>query len=109
MTAYVGLLKYGKPKKGETLYISAASGAVGQLVGQIGKILGLYVVGSAGSDDKVEFLKEIGFDEAFNYKTAGDLNKKLSEVCPKGIDVYFENVGGKMLEAVLNNMNQYGR
>ncbi|KAG2218454.1 hypothetical protein INT45_002998 [Circinella minor] len=109
MTAYVGLFKYGKPKKGETLYISAASGAVGQLVGQIGKILGLYVVGSAGSDDKVEYLKEIGFDEAFNYKTAGDLTKKLAETCPKGIDVYFENVGGKMLEAVLDNMNQFGR
>ncbi|KAG2225001.1 hypothetical protein INT45_000122 [Circinella minor] len=109
MTAYVGLLKFGAPKKGETLYVSAASGAVGQLVGQIGKTLGLYVVGSAGSDDKVEYLKEIGFDDAFNYKNVDNLTKKLGEVCPKGIDIYFENVGGQMLEAVINNMNQFGR
>ncbi|KAI9243750.1 hypothetical protein BDA99DRAFT_429140 [Phascolomyces articulosus] len=109
LTAYAGLLRYGKPKEGETLYISAASGAVGQIVGQLGKVLGLYVVGSAGSDDKVEYLKEIGFDDAFNYKTAGDLTTKLAEVCPKGIDIYFENVGGKMLEAVINNCNAFGR
>ncbi|KAI9499161.1 hypothetical protein BDB00DRAFT_783252 [Zychaea mexicana] len=109
MTAYVGLFKYGAPKKGETIYISAASGAVGQLVGQISKTLGLYVVGSAGSDDKVAYLKEIGFDAAFNYKTADDLTEKLREVCPKGIDIYFENVGGQMLEAVLNNCNLFGR
>lgn len=103
-----GLLKYGKPKEGETLYVSAASGAVGQLVGQIGKVIGLRVVGSAGSDEKVEYLKEIGFDAAFNYKTS-DINEKLGELCPNGIDIYFENVGGKMLEAVINHANRFGR
>jgi NADPH-dependent curcumin reductase CurA len=108
MTAYVGLIKFGKPKKGETLYVSAASGAVGQLVGQIGKILGLYVVGSAGSDEKVEYLKEIGFDAAFNYKTK-DSAEALKELCPKGIDIYFENVGGKMLEDVIDNANTFAR
>ncbi|KAI9499164.1 hypothetical protein BDB00DRAFT_948886 [Zychaea mexicana] len=109
MTAYVGLLKFGAPKKGETLYVSAASGAVGQLVGQIGKTLGLHVVGSAGSDDKVAYLKEIGFDAAFNYKKVDNLTEKLREVCPNGIDIYFENVGGQMLEAVITNCNQFGR
>ncbi|KAG0164762.1 hypothetical protein DFQ28_007707 [Apophysomyces sp. BC1034] len=108
MTAYVGLIKFGKPKEGETLYVSAAAGAVGQLVGQIGKILGLRVVGSAGSDDKVEYLKTLGFDGAFNYKTE-DINAKLRELCPKGIDIYFENVGGKMLEHVINNANMFAR
>ncbi|CAO3628381.1 unnamed protein product [Mucor hiemalis] len=109
MTAYVGLIKFGKPVKGETLYVSAASGAVGQLVGQMGKILGLRVVGSAGSDEKVAYLKELGFDSAFNYKTVGDFNAALKEHCPNGIDVYFENVGGKMLEAVINNANRFAR
>ncbi|CEP09046.1 hypothetical protein [Parasitella parasitica] len=108
MTAYVGLIKFGKPKKGESLYVSAASGAVGQLVGQIGKMLGLYVVGSAGSDEKVEHLKQIGFDGAFNYKTK-DTKEALAELFPKGIDIYFENVGGKMLEDVIANANRYAR
>ncbi|KAL0075680.1 hypothetical protein F4703DRAFT_1910919 [Phycomyces blakesleeanus] len=108
LSAYVGLKKYGRPKSGETLYISAASGAVGQIVGQIGKALGLYVVGSAGSDDKVEYLKELGFDGAFNYKTE-NIDAKLTELCPKGIDIYFESVGGSMLEHVLNHANNFGR
>ncbi|KAI8077366.1 uncharacterized protein B0P05DRAFT_597328 [Gilbertella persicaria] len=108
MTAYVGLIKFGKPKKGETLYVSAASGAVGQLVGQIGKILGLHVVGSAGSDEKVAYLKEIGFDGAFNYKTT-DTASAFKELCPNGIDIYFENVGGKMLEDVINHANKFAR
>ncbi|KAG0164796.1 hypothetical protein DFQ28_009639 [Apophysomyces sp. BC1034] len=107
-TAYVGLLKFGEPKAGETLYVSAAAGAVGQLVGQIGKVLGLHVVGSAGSDEKVAYLKEIGFDGAFNYKTES-VDAKLSELCPDGIDIYFENVGGQMLEHVLNHANDFGR
>ena len=101
-------MKFGKPKKGETLYVSAASGAVGQLVGQLGKIQGLRVVGSAGSDEKVEYLKELGFDSAFNYKNV-DYNEALKEHCPNGIDIYFENVGGKMLEAVINNANRFAR
>lgn len=102
------LFEIGQPKKGETLFISAASGAVGQLVGQLGKEFGLHVVGSAGSDDKVEFLKSIGFDDAFNYKTQ-DMNAELSRTCPNGIDVYFENVGGETLEHVINHMNIHGR
>lgn len=102
------LIKFGKPVKGETLYVSAASGAVGQLVGQIGAKLGLRVVGSAGSDEKVAYLKEIGFDAAFNYKN-GDIEANLREHCPNGIDIYFENVGGKMLEAVINVANRFAR
>lgn len=74
----------------------------------MGKAHGMYVVGSAGSDEKVAYLKEIGFDAAFNYKNV-DLKEKLREVCPNGIDVYYENVGGKMLEAVLDNANNYAR
>ncbi|KAH8551972.1 hypothetical protein BGW37DRAFT_493102 [Umbelopsis sp. PMI_123] len=108
LTAYVGLFKIGQPKKGETLFVSAASGAVGQLVGQLGKEFGLRVVGTAGSDDKVEFLKTIGFDDAFNYKTE-NINEALSRTCPNGIDIYFENVGGETLEAVINHMNLHGR
>ncbi|KAI9028175.1 hypothetical protein CLU79DRAFT_697170 [Phycomyces nitens] len=108
LTSYVGLKKYGRPQKGETLYISAASGAVGQLVGQIGKALGLHVVGSAGSDEKVDYLWELGFDGAFNYKTE-DVDAKLTELCPKGIDIYFENVGGSMLETVIDHANNFGR
>ncbi|KAI7866355.1 hypothetical protein BDF14DRAFT_1814368 [Spinellus fusiger] len=108
MTAYTGLLNIGKPKAGETLYVSAASGAVGQLVGQIGKVLGLHVVGSAGSEDKVQCLKDIGFDGVFNYKT-GDISSKLKGLCPKGIDIYFDNVGGEMLDIVLEQANTFGR
>ncbi|KAI8376289.1 uncharacterized protein BYT42DRAFT_498160 [Radiomyces spectabilis] len=108
MTAYVGLFKIGAPKKGETLYVSAASGAVGQLVGQMGKAFGLHVVGSAGSDEKVEYLKSIGFDGVFNYKTE-DIDDKLGELCPNGIDIYFENVGGKMLECVIKRANNFAR
>ncbi|KAI9478232.1 MAG: hypothetical protein EXX96DRAFT_504545 [Benjaminiella poitrasii] len=108
MTAYVGLMKFGRPKKGESLYVSAASGAVGQLVGQIGKILGLHVVGSAGSDEKVAYLKELGFDGAFNYKTQ-DTREAFKEFLPNGIDIYFENVGGKMLEDVIAHANKFAR
>lgn len=109
ITAYVGLLDLGKPNPGETLFVSAAAGAVGSLVGQIGKIKGCRVVGSAGSQEKVELLTgELGFDAAFNYKGA-DLDSELAATCPDGIDVYFENVGGPMLEAVLAHMNQSGR
>ncbi|KAI9284117.1 hypothetical protein BC943DRAFT_326368 [Umbelopsis sp. AD052] len=108
LTAYVGLFAIGQPKKGETLFISAASGAVGQLVGQLGKEFGLHVVGSAGSDEKVEYLKTIGFDEAFNYKTE-NISEALGRTCPKGIDVYFENVGGETLEAAITHMNVFGR
>ncbi|KAI8967133.1 hypothetical protein BDF20DRAFT_901880 [Mycotypha africana] len=108
MTAYYGLHEIGQPKKGETLYVSAAAGAVGQLVGQFGKAVGLYVVGSAGSQEKVDYLKEIGFDAAFNYKE-GDLEDNLRKHCPHGIDIYWEGVGGKMLDAVLSVANNFAR
>lgn len=105
MTAYVGLKGVAEMKKGENLFVSAASGAVGQVVGQIGKNMGCHVAGSAGSDDKVAYLKdELGFDAAFNYKT-DDIFKSMKACNPNGIDVYFENVGGPQLEAVIANLN----
>ncbi|XP_043693779.1 2-alkenal reductase (NADP(+)-dependent)-like [Telopea speciosissima] len=110
MTAYAGFHEVCSPKKGETVFISAASGAVGQLVGQFAKLMGCYVVGSAGSKEKVDLLKnKFGFDEAFNYKEEDDLDAALRRYFPEGIDIYFENVGGKMLDAVLLNMKVNGR
>jgi len=110
LTAYSGLLRIGEPKEGETVFVSAAAGAVGSIVCQIAKIKGCRVVGSVGSDEKVEWLKrEAGADAAVNYKTCGDLEAALKKECPKGIDIYFENVGGEHLEAALNLMNQRGR
>jgi len=110
MTAYVGLLNIGQPKEKETVYVSAASGAVGSIVCQIAKIKGCRVVGSAGSDEKVDWLlNTVGIDGAFNYKKVEDLSVELQKQCSEGIDIYFENVGGKHLEAVLSNMNSYGR
>ncbi|GAB4858938.1 hypothetical protein Ancab_010410 [Ancistrocladus abbreviatus] len=110
LTAYVGLHEVGNPKKGEKVFISSAFGAVGQLVGQLAKLMGCYVVGSAGSQEKVELLKnKLGFDEAFNYKEEHDLDAALKRHFPEGIDIYFDNVGGKMLDAVLLNMRLRGR
>ncbi|GAY68363.1 hypothetical protein CUMW_263550 [Citrus unshiu] len=110
MTAYAGFYEVCSPKQGECVFISAASGAVGQLVGQFAKLLGCYVVGSAGSKDKIDLLKnKFGFDEAFNYREEPDLNEALKRYFPEGIDIYFENVGGKMLDAVLLNMKIHGR
>ncbi|KAK1439110.1 hypothetical protein QVD17_04925 [Tagetes erecta] len=110
MTAYVGFYNICSPKKGETVFVSAASGAVGQLVGQFAKLYGCYVVGSAGSKEKVDLLKnKFGFDEAFNYKEEPDLNVALKRYFPNGIDIYFENVGGKTLDEVLRNMRPHGR
>ncbi|KAL6343259.1 hypothetical protein AAG906_022175 [Vitis piasezkii] len=98
------------PKKGEYVYVSSASGAVGQLVGQFGKLLGCYVVGSAGSKEKVDLLKDkFGFDDAFNYKEEPDLGSCLKRYFPEGIDIYFDNVGGEMLDAVLPKMRSHGR
>ncbi|MDZ7727127.1 MAG: NADP-dependent oxidoreductase [Dehalococcoidia bacterium] len=109
LTAYVGLLDLGEPRQGETVFVSAAAGAVGSIVGQIAKLQGCRAVGSAGSDDKVAYLRdELGFDAAFNYKSA-DLEQALAEHCPDGIDVYFENVGGDHLQAALNHLNPFGR
>jgi NADPH-dependent curcumin reductase CurA len=109
LTAYAGLLRIGELKDGERVFVSAASGAVGAVVCQIAKAKGCYVVGSAGSDDKCAYLKEIGCDATINYKTAGDLTVALKRAAPEGIDVYFDNVGGGHLEAALNNMRQFGR
>ncbi|XP_058184281.1 2-alkenal reductase (NADP(+)-dependent)-like [Rhododendron vialii] len=110
MTAYTGFYEVGSPKEGEYVFVSAASGAVGQLVGQFAKLKNCYVVGSAGSTEKVDLLKnKFGFDEAFNYKEEQDLDKALKRCLPDGIDIYFENVGGKMLDAVLLNMRLHGR
>ena len=110
LTAYLGLTEIGKPKKGETLLVSGAAGAVGSVVGQIGKILGLRVVGIAGTDEKVEMLKaEFGFDEAINYNTTENMTEAIAKACPDGVDVYFDNVGGKISEAVLFNINKFSR
>ncbi|XP_047333668.1 2-alkenal reductase (NADP(+)-dependent)-like [Impatiens glandulifera] len=110
ITAYAGFYEICSPKKGEKVFISAAAGAVGHLVGQFAKLFGCYVVGSVGSREKVDLLKnKFGFDEAFNYKEEEDLNSALKRYFPDGIDIYFENVGGKMLEAVLLNMTRHGR
>jgi NADPH-dependent curcumin reductase len=109
MTAYCGLVKIGQPRAGETLVVSAAAGAVGSLVGQIGRILGCRVVGIAGGVDKCRYLTEaLGFDAAVDYRR-DDFAAALAEACPKGIDVYFENVGGRTLELVLDLMNDFGR
>ncbi len=109
-TAYFGLLDVGEPKAGETVFVSAASGAVGAIVCQIAKIKGCRVVASAGSDQKVNWLLEkAGVDAAFNYKRVDNLIDELKQHCPDGIDIYFENVGGAHLEAALSLMNMYGR
>lgn len=110
LTAYVGFLDIGKPRQGDTVFVSAASGAVGSIVSQIAKIKGCRVVGSAGSDEKISWLLEMaGIDAAINYKKVGDLSAELAGLCPEGIDIYFENVGGKHLEAALDNMKLFGR
>ncbi|MQL76179.1 hypothetical protein Taro_008576 [Colocasia esculenta] len=109
-TAYAGFYEVCSPKKGEFVFVSAASGAVGQLVGQLAKLHGCYVVGSAGSQQKVDILKnKLGFDDAFNYKEEVDLVAALKRYFPQGIDIYFDNVGGAMLDAVLLNMRVGGR
>jgi NADPH-dependent curcumin reductase CurA len=110
MTAYFGLLDVGQPKPGETIVVSAASGAVGQVVGQIGKIMGCRVVGIAGGPVKCAFVKgELGFDACVDYKDEKDLDAALRAACPHGIDVYFDNVGGEVSDAVLRNINFFGR
>ena len=110
LTAYLGLTEIGAPKTGETIVVSGAAGAVGSIVGQIGKILGCYIVGITGTSEKAELLKsKFKFDYAVNYKTTTDLNKAIQNACPKGVDVYFDNVGGEISDAVLANINKYAR
>jgi NADPH-dependent curcumin reductase CurA len=109
LTAYFGLLEIGKPQSGETLVVSAAAGATGSIVGQLGKIQGCRVVGIAGSDDKCKWIKDdLGFDAAINYKHP-NWKDQLAAATPKGIDIDFENVGGEVMQAVLDRMNLHGR
>jgi len=108
-TAYFGLHEVGKPKSGETLVVSAASGAVGSVVGQLGKIAGCRVVGIAGGRTKCDYVTgELGFDACVDYK-AGNLFRDLKEACPKGVDIYFDNVGGETLDTVLRMVNTFAR
>jgi len=108
-TAYFGLNEVGKPRAGETLVVSAASGAVGSVVGQLGKIAGCRVVGIAGGKQKCDYTTgELGFDACVDYK-AGNLYRDLKEACPKGIDIYFDNVGGETLDTVLRLINPFAR
>ena len=110
LTAYFGLLYIGKPKQGETLVVSGAAGAVGVVVGQIAKIKGCRVVGIAGSEEKIALLKnEFGFDEGINYKTTDNMKDAIAKACPAGVDVYFDNVGGEISDAVISNINFHAR
>lgn len=109
MTAYEGLYDIGKPQKGETIFVSSAAGAVGQIVGQLAKAEGVKVIGSVGSDEKLDFIiNELGFDGGFNYKKESPRDA-LKRLAPQGIDMYFENVGGDHLEAALESFNPKGR
>ena len=109
MTAYFGLLDVGKPQAGETLVVSGAAGATGSIVGQIGKIHGCRVIGIAGSEEKCKWIKDdLGFDVAINYRHA-DWKRQLASATPNGVDINFENVGGDIMEAVLDRMNLHGR
>lgn len=109
MTAWVGLNRIAKLQAGETVLVSAASGAVGSMVVQLAKRAGARVIGSTGSADKVAYLKTLGADEVINYRETPDLDAELTRLAPEGINVYFENVGGAMLDAALNNMAVHGR
>ena len=106
LTAYFGLMNICKPKSGETVIISGAAGAVGVVVGQIAKIQGCHVIGITGSDEKTKLLKtKFGFDETINYKTTKDMKKAIAALCPNGVDIYFDNVGGEISDAVIANIN----
>jgi NADPH-dependent curcumin reductase CurA len=110
LTAYFGLLDIGKPVSGETIVISGAAGAVGVVVGQIAKIKGCRVIGISGSDEKNAYLSdELKFDEVINYKTTGSIRKAIEKDCPDGVDIYFDNVGGEISDAVISQINQGAR
>jgi len=110
LTAYFGLSEIGKPMKGETLVVSGAAGAVGSVAGQIGKIMGCRVVGIAGTDEKVDLLKsKFGFDAGINYNTTKNMKEAIAAVCPDGVDLYFDNVGGAVTDGVLANINKFAR
>ena len=108
-TAFFGFLEICQPKASETVVVTGAAGAVGSLVGQIAKIKGCKVIGFAGTDDKCKWLEdELGFDKAINYKN-GDMSKALKEAAPKGVDCYFDNVGGELSATIISQMNLFGR
>lgn len=108
-TAYFGFLDICQPKAGEVVVVTGAAGAVGSIVGQIAKLKGCKVIGVAGSDDKCKWLEEeLGFDHTINYKTA-DISSALKKVAPDGVDCYFDNVGGEISSAIINQMRDYGR
>ncbi|AXR83339.1 NADP-dependent oxidoreductase [Natrarchaeobaculum sulfurireducens] len=110
VTAYWGLLDVGEPTPGDTVVVSAAAGAVGSVVGQLAQLAGARVVGTAGSDEKVAWLTdELGFDAAINYKETDDLAGAVAETCPDGVDVYFDNVGGPITDAVWPQLNVRSR
>lgn len=110
MTAYVGLLKIGDPKFGETIVVSSAGGAVGMLVGQIGKIFGCKIIGITGSENKVEYLRrDLKFDYVINYKQTENLDELIQRLCPEGVDIYFDNVGGPISDSIYSQMNFHGR
>ena len=110
LTAYFGLMEIGRPEEGNTVLVSAAAGATGSLVGQIAKLSGCRVVGTAGSDEKCRWLtEELGFDAAINYKTTEDLSAAVREACPRRVDVFFDNVGGAILDAGLANLAMKAR
>ena len=110
LTAYLGLHEIGKPAAGETLVVSGAAGAVGSVVGQIGKILGLKVIGIAGTDEKIDMLKtKFGFDAGINYNTSKDIKADIAKAAPNGVDIYFDNVGGPISDAILFNINRFSR
>lgn len=110
ITAYFGLKEIGQPKSGETVVVSAASGAVGSVVGQLAKLWGCRAVGVAGGAQKCEYVtRELGFDACVDYKAAGSLRRDLEQACPKGVDVYFDNVGGEILDTLLAHMNLFSR
>lgn len=110
LTAYFGLLYIGKPKEGETVVISGAAGAVGSVVAQIAKIKGCRVVGTAGSDEKVDYLEnELGIDKGINYKKTDNMMAALKEACPNAVDIYFDNVGGELSDKVMKLINKHAR
>lgn len=110
LTAYLGLKNIGMPKAGETIVVSGAAGAVGNVVGQIGKLMGCRVVGLAGSDEKINTIKsKFGYDAGINYKSADNLAAAVKEACPDGVDIYFDNVGGSVSDAVLANIKYKSR
>jgi len=110
LSAYFALTEIGKPKPGETLVVSGAAGAVGSIVGQIGKIMGCKVIGIVGTEEKAALIKSaFGFDDSINYNNTPDIRSAIADACPDGVNIYFDNVGGSISDGVIANMSSYGR